>query len=111
MSVGGNSVFMIGWEYPPHNSGGLGVACQGMTEALAGQSTHIYFTLPHTQLGSVNHMDVLECSDPSWFASGANSTHPPFFAYTAASPSPHVFLNGVVDRHKLQTLPLSLSQK
>ena len=26
---------MIGWEYPPHNSGGLGVACQGLTEALA----------------------------------------------------------------------------
>lgn len=107
MSVGGNSVFMIGWEYPPHNSGGLGVACQGMTEALSEQSTQIYFTLPHTQLGSVHHMHVLECSDPAWFAQGANSTHPPFFAYTAATPAPHVFLNGVVDRHKLQTLPQS----
>lgn len=107
MSVGGNSVFMIGWEYPPHNSGGLGVACQGMTEALAEQNTHIYFTLPHTQFGSINHMNVLECSDPAWFASGVSSTHPPFFAYTAATPLPHVFLNGVVDRHKLQTLPQS----
>lgn len=107
MSVGRNSVFMIGWEYPPHNSGGLGVACQGMTEALSEQSTHIFFTLPHHQINSVNHMSILECSDPSWFAQGANSTHPPFFAYTAAAPSPHVFHNGVVDRHKLQTLPQS----
>lgn len=107
MSSSSNSVFMIGWEYPPHNSGGLGVACQGMTEALADQNTHIYFTLPHTQLSSVSHMDMLECSDPSWFSAGTASTHPPFFAYTAAAPSPHVFLNGVVDRHKLQTLPQS----
>lgn len=107
MSIGGNSVFMIGWEYPPHNSGGLGVACQGMTEALSQQSTQIYFTLPHRQLNSIQHMNILECSDPSWFAQGANSTHPPFFAYTAAAASPHVFLDGVVDRHKLQTLPQS----
>ena len=108
MNVRGSSVFMIGWEYPPHNSGGLGVACQGMTQALADKSTHIFFTLPHqTPLGSIQHMDVLECSDPSWFASGATSTHPPFFAYSAAAPSPHVFLDGVVDRHKLQSLPQS----
>src|SRR5258708_14075623 len=27
-------VWMIGWEYPPHNSGGLGVACQGQPTAI-----------------------------------------------------------------------------
>lgn len=98
---------MIGWEYPPHNSGGLGVACQGMTQALSEQNTQIFFTLPHTKFGSINHMNVLECSDPSWFSAGTSSTHPPFFAYTAAAPNPHIFLNGVVDIHKLQTLPQS----
>ncbi|MBU0974825.1 glycogen/starch synthase, partial [Patescibacteria group bacterium] len=34
-----NNVFMVGWEYPPNNSGGLGVACQGLTEELANQNT------------------------------------------------------------------------
>ena len=28
-------ILMLGWEYPPHISGGLGTACQGLTEALA----------------------------------------------------------------------------
>lgn len=107
MTLGGNSVFMIGWEYPPHNSGGLGVACQGMTEALSENNTHIYFTLPHSKFGSVSHMDVLECSDPSWFAASGDVSHPPFFAYSSAVPRPHNFLNGLVDRHKLQLLPQS----
>ncbi len=28
-------VLMLGWEYPPHISGGLGTACEGLTTALA----------------------------------------------------------------------------
>ncbi|MDA1079442.1 MAG: glycosyltransferase family 4 protein [bacterium] len=69
-------VFMIGWEYPPHNSGGLGVACQGLTQALAEQNTQIYFTLPYTTGFSSSHMDVIDCS-----VSGAQLTQPPFLAY------------------------------
>jgi glycosyltransferase involved in cell wall biosynthesis len=37
---------MIGWELPPNNSGGLGVACQGLAEALAGKDTEVLFVLP-----------------------------------------------------------------
>ena len=77
------NVFMIGWEYPPHNSGGLGVACQGLTEALALAQTHIYFTLPHSLPQQVSHMDVLVCQHPELF----DPQHPyqaPFPAYTAS---------------------------
>ena len=28
-------ILMLGWEYPPHISGGLGTACEGLTTALA----------------------------------------------------------------------------
>jgi len=28
-------VFMLGWEFPPYISGGLGTACYGLTKALA----------------------------------------------------------------------------
>lgn len=106
MSVVRNSVFMIGWEYPPHNSGGLGVACQGMTEALSDQNTQIYFTLPHHTSGHITHMDLLECSDPSWFSNG-DSTQPPFYAYSSSVSSPHIFTDGVMDLHTLNLLPQS----
>lgn len=37
---------MFGWEFPPHNSGGLGVACLGLTRALAKEGFDITFVLP-----------------------------------------------------------------
>ncbi len=39
-------VLMFGWEFPPFNSGGLGVACLGLTKALAKQGVQITFVLP-----------------------------------------------------------------
>ena len=39
-------VLMFGWEFPPHNSGGLGVACLGLTKALSQQGTEVLFVLP-----------------------------------------------------------------
>jgi len=40
------NVLMIGWEYPPLNSGGLGVACQGLVGALSATGISIVFCLP-----------------------------------------------------------------
>jgi len=39
-------VLTFGWEFPPHNSGGLGVACQGLSEALADAGVQQVFVLP-----------------------------------------------------------------
>jgi len=39
-------VLMFGWEFPPHNSGGLGVACYGLSKALSNENVHITFVLP-----------------------------------------------------------------
>lgn len=39
-------VLMFGWEFPPYNSGGLGVACQGLARALAAQNIELVFVLP-----------------------------------------------------------------
>jgi len=38
---------MLGWELPPHNSGGLGVACLQLTKALAASGADIEFVLPY----------------------------------------------------------------
>jgi glycogen synthase len=39
-------VFMLGWEFPPFISGGLGTACYGLTKAMSGLGTDILFVLP-----------------------------------------------------------------
>jgi glycosyltransferase involved in cell wall biosynthesis len=39
-------ILMLGWEYPPHIAGGLGTACQGLTNALASQGVNIHFVVP-----------------------------------------------------------------
>lgn len=99
------NVFMIGWEYPPHNSGGLGVACQGITEALAAQNHSIFFTLPYALTSAPAHMRVMSCRDDSW---DAPQDMPPFLAYDQSS--------GVVNSpdlaqkilaHELSSLPSS----
>jgi glycosyltransferase involved in cell wall biosynthesis len=76
-----HSVLMIGWEYPPHNSGGLGVACEGLTESLAGTNTQIYFTLPYRHPSALGHMKTVPCFDASWEQDGQPA--PPFLAYSS----------------------------
>jgi len=39
-------VLMLGWEYPPHIAGGLGVACEGLTKALADMGVEVTFVVP-----------------------------------------------------------------
>src|SRR3712207_4942934 len=39
-------VFMLGWEFPPFISGGLGTACYGLTKAMSSLGTDIVFVLP-----------------------------------------------------------------
>src|SRR5579863_209488 len=41
-------VLMLGWELPPHNSGGLGVACYHLCKALSRKGVDIEFILPYT---------------------------------------------------------------
>lgn len=39
-------VFMLGWEFPPYNVGGLGTACYGLTKALSALGLKIIFVVP-----------------------------------------------------------------
>ena len=39
-------VFMLGWEFPPYISGGLGTACYGLTKAMSDLGLHITFVVP-----------------------------------------------------------------
>jgi glycosyltransferase involved in cell wall biosynthesis len=54
-------VLMLGWEYPPHITGGLGTACQGLTIALGKMGTEIDFVVPHLLGGErAPHMKLIE---------------------------------------------------
>ncbi|RMF55440.1 glycosyltransferase family 1 protein [Candidatus Woesearchaeota archaeon] len=37
---------MLGWEFPPYNQGGLGVACEGLARSLAKKGIDVTFVLP-----------------------------------------------------------------
>ncbi|MHC4222216.1 MAG: glycosyltransferase family 4 protein [Planctomycetota bacterium] len=39
-------VFMLGWEFPPFISGGLGTACYGLTKAMSQLGINVTFVLP-----------------------------------------------------------------
>lgn len=39
-------VLMLGWEFPPHISGGLGTACLGLTRGLAKVGVDVTFVVP-----------------------------------------------------------------
>lgn len=42
-------VLTFGWDYPPHTTGGLGMACQGLTRELAQRGVEVIFVLPKSQ--------------------------------------------------------------
>ncbi len=60
-------VLMLGWEFPPHISGGLGTACYGMTKGLDEIGVDVCFVLPtaipadtasHVKLRGPNNLPV-----------------------------------------------------
>jgi len=49
---------MLGWELPPHNSGGLGIACYQLCKALSNRDVDIEFMLPYQADHGIDFMKV-----------------------------------------------------
>lgn len=49
---------MLGWELPPHNSGGLGVACYQLCKSLTRRGADIEFVLPYRADHGISFMKV-----------------------------------------------------
>jgi glycogen synthase len=65
-------VLMLGWEYPPHITGGLGNACRGLARALGRQGIHVRFVMPRPDSGTHDNdgldtvlIDPAQPTDPS----------------------------------------------
>ena len=66
---------MLGWELPPHNSGGLGVACLNMARALSRQGADIDFVVPYkAEHPEINFMHVVSATklDPIYRFGGGS---------------------------------------
>ncbi|HVA11217.1 MAG TPA: glycosyltransferase family 4 protein, partial [Candidatus Dormibacteraeota bacterium] len=72
-------VLMLGWELPPHNSGGLGVACYQLCKALAQKDIDIEFILPYQADHKVDFMNVTAAHPRGvaaiWHAGTAYDSH------------------------------------
>lgn len=69
---------MLGWELPPHNSGGLGVACLQLSRALSEAGADISFILPFSPSTEYGFMKVIGASDavaPVPYASGVYESY------------------------------------
>ncbi len=55
-------VLMLGWELPPHNSGGLGVACLQLCRSLSKKGADITFVVPYSEEHDLDFMNVVSAS-------------------------------------------------
>lgn len=89
---------MLGWELPPHNSGGLGVACYHLSKALALQGTEIDFVVPysapHDEIDFMTIHSATQLSPLHKFGMGAYDS---------------TFISGVVDRNS-KGLPTTIRE-
>lgn len=55
-------VLMLGWEFPPYMSGGLGTACYNLTKNMSKLGTHIVFVIPqlksHKKIAIAERLDI-----------------------------------------------------
>ncbi len=57
-------VLMLGWEFPPFISGGLGTACYGITKALSHQGAEVVFVLPRIRgENRESHVKLISATD------------------------------------------------
>ena len=57
-------ILMLGWEFPPFISGGLGTACYGLAKALSDLGTEILFVLPRGEADRrVDRVHVLSAAN------------------------------------------------
>ncbi len=76
---------MLGWEFPPFISGGLGTACYGLTKGLDAVGVEVTFVLPTAvPIDSTSHVQVRTPADAVGAASAAAG------AGDSVSPSPEM---------------------
>lgn len=71
-------ILMFGWEFPPFNSGGLGVACLGLVRALSGKNLDVVFVMPKRLPDSVPYAKMVSAELEQTAAHAFNSPVTPY---------------------------------
>ncbi|MHC4976057.1 MAG: glycosyltransferase family 4 protein [Planctomycetota bacterium] len=67
-------ILMLGWEFPPYISGGLGTACYGLTRALDALGHEVIFVLPKpVDRSHASHVDLRSPQSPAPTRGGRDS--------------------------------------
>lgn len=82
-------VLTFGWDYPPHTTGGLGMACFALTEALLRDGIEVIFVLPHSQPISGNGRFVF--ADDTQVNVRVRYVHSAMLPYMSATASVEVY--------------------
>ncbi len=53
----------FGWEFPPHNLGGLGVACEGLVRGLTNHGVRILMVLPRQQTSTIHNCTIIAANE------------------------------------------------
>src|SRR3989344_3426256 len=56
-------VLMFGWEFAPIYSGGLGVACAGLTKGLVNKNVGITFVIPKKKIDVQSHVNLVSAAE------------------------------------------------
>lgn len=70
-------VLMLGWEFPPFITGGLGTACYGLTRALDRRGVRVTFVLPRpVDATAASHVDLLSPGVSAGVSAGVAAATP-----------------------------------
>jgi glycogen(starch) synthase len=98
-------VLMLGWEFPPFISGGLGTACYGLTRAMENMDVNILMLLPASTWGiegQVHNFFEMESS------SGDNPEHIKFKPVPSEMPNPYSGYSSQYRRCSFLSRPLRI---
>ena len=88
-------ILMLGWELPPYNSGGLGVACFYMAKALSEQGADIDFVVPyknkHSEIDFMNVIHATNYSFDNFNGCGAYDSSNYYKTHTAEKVAPDIY--------------------
>jgi len=80
---------MLGWEFPPVISGGLGTACYGLTKAMGNLGIQITFVLPWSGAASPANVKMVDTNNP-WSAIETGKLKHVRFRFVPAMLSPYL---------------------
>ncbi len=93
-------ILMFGWEFPPHNSGGLGVACKGIAGALSDQGHEVTFVLPKQLSPDVPYLKMVSAGIENTETYAVNSGVHPYPGAGSYAKNPDgspVYGSGLID--------------